>query len=458
MSDGIALEPPPPGDEEDKRQLAEALRMTAKKQSEAAARAATGGYSASLAVVIDLTIDSDDEEGDAEPTNGAAGQAGANAQHGVRIVVTEKGNVASTAVGGRAREVTPANVQTLQATASEAEVSSAADACAEAPAPVGAAVGLETSAPAGDERLRAAAEGLLEIAPALSEAGNHNSPQEMARALPKGAGTAPPSSKPPGTQSNLRLTPEEKGKLRSGGASVSPVPSALPTPNDGGNKPKNTTRTSDRRRTQTEHYSPHEPPHRLAGGTKTSRIDGAWPVSGARAAKGDSKNSNAVRCAIDRLFKKHVELARAGPKACEYGPRREDEEWMHTPCFENADPNDGYSETEFCDKAFNEFAIQVMVDKLEHKRLMRDDKCTRHVIKMQRTMLQRKQQDAQPRERIEGFRSILLYILNNAFLVPEDHGADQHTIAKDLREVIISRKSVIPNINSATDYSTCHTL
>ena len=415
MSDGIALGPPPPGDEEEKRQLATALRITAEEQSQAASRTATGG-DACLAVFIDLTNGSDGEEGEAQPTNAAAGEAGANQQRGVRGLVTETGNDVyprkkATADGGRAREVTPANVQTLQATASEAVASSAADACAEALAPVGAAVGPEPSAPAGDEvRLKAAEQVVLEPAPALSEAGNGNSPQGAVRALPKVAATASPSSKPQGTRSNLRLTPEEERKLRSGRASVSPVSRALPTPNDGGNEPKNTTRTSERRRTQMERYSPPEPPRRKAGGTKTSLIDGAWPVSGARAAKGDSKKSNAARYAIGRLLQKHEDitgpqfkqcdneecrqwrffpqecdpkspffcrmipaLAHAGAKACEYGPRLEDEEWMDTRCFESADPNEGYSEDEFCDNAFNEFAIQLLVEMLEHKRLMRDD-------------------------------------------------------------------------------------
>ncbi|MGB1607878.1 MAG: hypothetical protein ACPIOQ_84905, partial [Promethearchaeia archaeon] len=163
----IALGPPPPGDEEGKRQLAVALCIATEKKSEAAARAATGGDSAFPPV------------------------------------------------------------PTLQATASEAGVSSAADACAEAPAPIGAAMVPETSAPAGDEVRLRAAHGLLELAPALSEVENCSSPQGAARALPKVAGTDPPSSKPQGTQSNLRLTPEEELQPRSGCAAVSPVSRAL---------------------------------------------------------------------------------------------------------------------------------------------------------------------------------------------------------------------------------------
>ena len=185
----IAVWPPPPGNEEGKRRQAMALCITAEEKSEAAARAATGG---------DSTFP-------------------------------------------------PVNVPTLQATASEAEVSSAADACAEAPAPIGAAMVPETSAPAGDEVRLRAAHGLLELAPALSEVENCSSPQGAAMALPKVAGTDPPGSKPQGTQSNLRLTPEEELQPRSGCAAVSPVSRALPTPNDGGNELKNTTRTSESR-------------------------------------------------------------------------------------------------------------------------------------------------------------------------------------------------------------------
>ena len=77
---------------------------------------------------------------------------------------------------------------------------------------------------------------------------------------------------------------------------------------------------------------------------------------------------------------------------------------------------------------------------------------------MKETMLQRKREDAPSSKRIDGFRSILSYILNNAILVPEVYGEDLDTIANDLQKVTISKSPGIHDINSATDYSTGHTL
>ena len=203
-------------------------------------------------------------------------------------------------------------------------------------------------------------------------------------------------------------------------------------------------RSSKRSCTQMQPFSFDDPPRSQAGEKKPRRVVKARRVHDAQAATCDFKSRNVERCPIADLceqqeaaarvlkqcenkwcqkwrsfqdecesFKCEMvpEFAHAGPQACECDLRYIDYCWLHVACFSHADPY-SYSESEFSNQAFCENAIQLMIDKLEHKCLLPKNSID------QDAMMKRYQQRAlQVLARVDGLKDVFSYVLQH--IMPE---------------------------------------
>ena len=238
-------------------------------------------------------------------------------------------------------------------------------------------------------------------------------------------------------------------------------------------------RSSKRSCTQMQPFSFDDPPRSQAGEKKPRRVVKGRRVHDARAATCDFKGRNVERCPIADLceqqeaavrglqqcenkrcqkwrsfpdkcesFKCEMvpEFAHAGPLACECDLRYIDYCWLHVACFSHADPY-SYTESEFSNQAFCENAIQLMIDKLEHKCLLPKNSID------QDAMIQRYQQRAlQALEHVDGLKDVFSHILQNIMPVARCEDYDEKIKFENGRCRIIELETFLDQV------TTCLTL